>query len=112
MFSTREIPRTEWPTFFNEFSRKYEGQGVTLEVFGPEIGDQVEEKGFFLSGIAAEVENGRDKIEIMIGGSPKRHLTHVIAKPMKVGFEKETPGTKGALQIKSADGTTALLHLL
>ena len=112
MFSTREIPRTEWTSFFNDFSRKHEGHGVTLEVFGPEIGDQLEERDFFLSGISAETENGRDKIEIMIGGSPDRHLTHVIAKPTKVGFEKTLPGTKGALQIKSADGTTALLHLL
>jgi hypothetical protein len=110
MFSTREIPRTEWTTFFKEFSKKHEGRGVTLEVFGPEIGDQVEERDFFLSGIAAEIE--QDKIEIMIGGNPNRHLTHVIAKPTKVGFEKDTPGTKGALQIKSADGITALLHLL
>lgn len=112
MISTREIPRTEWTTFFNDFSRKYEGQGVTLEVFSPEIGDQVEERDFFLSGITAELADGGDKIEIMMGGSPTRHLTHVISKPTKVGFEKTVPGTKGALQITSEDGATALLHLL
>ena len=112
MFSTREIPKSEWTAFFNDFSRKNEGRGVTLEVFGPELGDQVEERDFFLSGIAAEVGNGRNAIEIMMGGSPSRHLTHVIKNPTKVGLEKLVPGTTGALQITSADGTTALLHLL
>ncbi len=112
MFSTREIPRNEWTRFFDDFSRKNEGRGVTLEIFGPELGDQVEERDFFLSGIAAEVTNGRNSIEIMIGGSPNRHLTHVIKDPTKVGLEKAVPGTTGALQIKSADGTTSLLHLL
>jgi uncharacterized protein DUF5335 len=111
MFSTREIPRNEWTSFFNDFSRKNEGRGVTLEIFSPEIGDQVEERDFFLSGIAAEIAEGRGKIEIMIGGSPDRHLTHVVTEPMKVGFEKDLPGTTGALQIIAADGTTALLHL-
>lgn len=112
MMSTREIPRNEWATFFNDFSRKHEGQGVTLEILGSELGDQVEESKFFLSGIAAELNKGHDSIEIMIGGSPNRHLTHVVAEPTKVGFEKDAPGPKGALQIMSADGTTTLLHLL
>ncbi|HLA11382.1 MAG TPA: DUF5335 family protein [Pyrinomonadaceae bacterium] len=112
MLSTREIPRNQWPEFFNEFSRTHEGCGVTLEVFGPDIGDQVEEKSFFLSGVAAELKPNGDRIEIMLGGSPERHLTHVISTPTNVGFEKGMTGTKGALQIKSADGTTALLHLL
>ena len=112
MMSTREIPRNQWPEFFNEFSRTHEGCGVTLEIFGPEIGDQVEEKSFFLSGVAAELRPAGDTIEIMLGGSPQRHLTHVIKAPTNVGFERVIPGTKGALQIKSADGLTALLHLL
>lgn len=112
MISTREIPPAEWMTFFNDFSKKHEGQGVTLEVYSPEIGDQLEERDFFLAGIAAEVAEGHKKIAIMMGGSPDRHLTHVIAEPIKVGFEKTVPGNTGALQITSADGTTALLHLL
>ena len=39
--NTREITRTEWPAFFDSFSRRHEGARITLEVFGPDIGDQI-----------------------------------------------------------------------
>ena len=107
--STQTIPRAEWTSFFEDFSRKHEGWGVTLEIFGPEIGDQLEERELFLAGVSADVKE--DKIEIMIGGNPSRHLTHVIAAPIEVGITRANEGNDGALHIKSADGTTALLHL-
>lgn len=107
---TREIPREEWVSFFDNFSRKHEGWGVTLEVFGPDIGNQVEERELFLSGLSAELADAGDKIAIMLGGRRHGHLTHVISAPTEVGLEQSTEDTSGALQIKSADGTTALLH--
>jgi len=109
---TREIPRDEWKEFFDNFSRKHEGRGVTLEIFGPDIGDQVEERGLFLAGVTAEVADKGAKIEIMIGGKPDGHVTHIITEPTQVDLEKSEEGTSAALQIKSADGLTALLHLL
>ena len=108
--TTREIPRNEWTRFFNNFSSKHDGWGAELEVFGEEIGDQVEERGLFLAGITAEVTDRGDMIEIMMGGKPEVHLTHIITAPTQVGFEQTDEGNS-ALQIKSADGTTSLLHL-
>jgi Family of unknown function (DUF5335) len=111
---TREIPRAEWITFFDNLSRKQEGWEVALEVFGPEIGDQIEERHMFLAGVTAEVsdkaERG-DKIEIMMGGKPSSHVTHTITAPVLVEIQQTELGLDYALQIKSADGTTSLLHL-
>jgi len=111
---TREIPRGEWKKFFDNLSRRQEGWEVTLEVFGRDIGDQFEERHMFLAGLTAEVtgEAGKgDKIEIMMGGKPSGHVTHTIAAPILVELQQTDLGIDSALQIKSADGTTSLLHL-
>ena len=111
---TREIPRDEWRTFFDNLSRRQEGWEVTLEVFGPDIGDQILERHLFLSGITAEVADrvGKgDTIEMMMGGKPSGHVTHTITAPILVELQETDLGLDSALQIKCADGTTSLLHL-
>ncbi len=111
---TREIPRDEWTRFFDDLSRRQEGLGVTLEVFGPDIGDQVEERHMFFAGITAEVADkahDSDKIGIMMGGKPSGHVTHMITAPTQVNLQQTDLGVDSALQIKAADGTTTLLHL-
>lgn len=108
---TREIPRDEWTRFFNNFSRRQEGWQVSLEVFGMDIGDQVEQRHLFLAGVTAEVADKGDEIEIMMGGKSSGHVTHMIAAPILVELQQTDLGIDSALQIKSADGTTTLLHL-
>lgn len=111
---TREIPRAEWTTFFDNLSRRQEGWEVALEVFGPDIGDQIEERHLFLTGVTAEVADKagkRDKIEIMIGGQPNHHLTHTITAPILVELQQTDLGLDSAVRIKCADETTSLLHL-
>jgi Family of unknown function (DUF5335) len=108
---TQAIPRDEWTGFFDRLSRKHEGWEVTLEVLGPDIGDQVEERQMFLSGVTAEMADGNEKIAIMMGGRPSDHVTHVITAPTQVDLQKTDLGIDATLQIKSADGTTSLLHL-
>ena len=111
---TRQIPREQWPGFFRNLSQKQEGWEATLEVFGPDIGDQIEERRMYLTGLTAEVsaaDNDADKITIMFGGRPDRHLTHTIGSPIEVDLQQTDLGIDSALQIKSADGTTSLLKL-
>ena len=111
---TRQIPRGEWRTFFNDLSRKLEGQSVALEVFGPNIGDQIEERRMFFAGLTADVTDKagkQDQIEIMLGGNPDAHLTHTITAPTEVDLQQTELGVTAALQIKAADGTTSLLRL-
>lgn len=113
---TRQIPREEWTRFFNNLSRKQQGWEATLEVFGPDIGDQVEERRMYLTGLSAAVsaEKGgaANKIAIMFGGRPGQHLTHTIVEPIEVGLQQTDLGIDLALQVKSADGTTSLLRLI
>jgi hypothetical protein len=108
---TREISRSDWPEFFNTFSRQHEGWLVTLEVFGTEIGAQVEERELAFEGIVAEWDEIRgDEIAIIIGAQPDDHITHTITRPTQVSLEQTDEGADAALAIKSADGATALLR--
>jgi hypothetical protein len=50
-------------------------------------------------------------IEIMMGGKPDGHLTHIVTAPSQVDLEQTDDGSNPALQIKSADGTATLLYL-
>ena len=108
---TRQIPRGEWSKFFDNMSRRQEGWEVELEVFSPAIGVQIEGSQMFLAGMAAEVSERGDKIEIMMAGKPRHHVTHVISTPILVQLQQTDLGIDSAVGIKSADGTTSLLHL-
>ena len=47
-----------------------------------------------------------------MGGKPNNHVTHMITTPISVQLEQTDLGVDSALQIKSADGTTALPGLM
>jgi hypothetical protein len=108
---TRQIPREEWTRFFNNLSRKQEGWEVALEVFGPDLGDQIEERHMFLTGITAEVNERGDTIQIMMAGTPSNHVTHSINAPVLVELRQTDLGIDSSVHIKAADGTTNLLYL-
>lgn len=107
---TKEIPKSEWPAFLDQFSRQHEGWLVKLEIFSPDFGAQVAEQGLVLGGLTAEWDEVEDdKISIMTGYAPDDHLTHSISQPTAVSLEQTDEGADVALSIKSADGSTALL---
>lgn len=109
---TREIPRTDWVAFFDNYSREHEGWPMTLEVFGPDIGDQIEERELALEGVTAELAEAGDKVEIMIGAAPDGHITHSITAPNQVSLEQTDEGRDLVLAIKGADGAMTLVRFL
>ena len=108
---TKEIPKNEWTGFFDSFSRKHEGWLVNLEIFGPEIGAQVEQRDLALEGITDEWDEVKgNTISIMTGGKPDDHITHSITLPTAVSLEQTDEGADVALAIRSGDGLTTLLR--
>lgn len=106
------IARNEWPSFFDGFSRRHAGWLVTLEVFQPEIGAQVEERDLALEGLTAELGKGngnKDKIEIVMSGKPHQRVAHTVLSPVEVSLEHTEDGANHALAIKSADDAMTLL---
>ncbi|HYE64766.1 MAG TPA: DUF5335 family protein [Pyrinomonadaceae bacterium] len=106
---TREIPRDEWITFFDGFSRQHEGWLVTVEVLGQEIGAQIEARELPLEGVTADLgKEGEDTISIILGASPEEHVTHIINAPTHVRLEQTAEGANATLQIESAGEATLI----
>lgn len=108
---TREVPREEWVSFCDSFSRQHEGWRVTVEVLGAEIGAQNEARELPLGGVTAELNGGREeRIEIMVGEGAGDHITHTIMSPRRVYVEETVAGAHEALEIESPDGVKTLLR--
>ena len=108
---TKRIPRTEWPKFFDSFSRQHEGWLSALEIFATEIGAQVEERELAFEGIVVEWNEALgSQIIIMMGAKPNAHITHTIANPTNVSVEQTDEGADVALAITSVGGAVALLR--
>jgi hypothetical protein len=108
---TREIPREEWMTFLDSFSRQHAGWLSTVEVLDTAIGAQVESREQPLSGITAELKgDNRDLISILVGGDRNNHVAHAIHAPSHVRVEETDEGAHEALQIESESGVTILLR--
>ena len=107
---TREIPRNEWIKFFDDFSKQHQGWIVIVEVISPELGDQEEADGLPLVGITADVKDGENRIEIMVGGKPEAHLTRIIQNPKLVWVKQSEEEAHEALDVESEDGTKTILR--
>ena len=108
---TQEIPRQEWNSFFDSFSRQHEGWLATLEVFGSEVGAQEEAHELPLEGLslASEAEKS-ESIAINMGKTPEAHINHTITKPEHVWLEKTDDGADAALEIEWANHSKTLLR--
>ena len=108
---TTEIPKNEWPKFFDNFSRQHEGWLVTLEIFGTEFGAQAQERELTFAGIVDEWDEIHgNQIVIMVGEKPDDHITHSIANPIQVSLEQTDEDAHAVLAIKSANGVMALMR--
>lgn len=108
---TKRIPRSDWPKFFDSFSRQHEGWLATLEIFATEIGAQVEEQEMAFEGIVAEWNGALgNQIIIMMGAKPDDHITHTIGHPTNVSLEQTDEGADVALAITSEGGAVALMR--
>ena len=108
---TREIPRAEWRSFFDVFSRQYEGWLATLEIFGQEVDAQQEPREVPLKGITlTSVVSGSEAIALNLGKTPQDHVKHTVIEPTHVWLAQTPEGADAALEIESADETKAVLR--
>ena len=108
---TREIPRSEWRSFFDVFSRQHEGWLATLEIFGQEIGAQAEHGELPLKSVTLTPVVGKSEaITINLGKVPEDHIKHTVIEPTHVWIVQTSEGANAALEIESADETKTLLR--
>jgi hypothetical protein len=107
---TTEIPRSEWRSFLEVFSRQHEGWLATLELAGRDIA-QPPAGEFPLKEVAlTSVVGGSEGITINLGKTPEEHLKHTVIEPTHVWLVQTSEGADAALEIESADDTKTLLR--
>jgi hypothetical protein len=108
---SRDIPRDEWVTFLDSFSRQHERWLINVEVVTNGLGAhrEIREKG--LIGVSADLKgHGKDTISIIVGDTSEDHVNHIINNPTRVALEATEEGAHKGLRIEAADGETTLLQ--
>lgn len=108
---TREIVRSEWKAYFDEFSRTRAGERVTVElIHDPQADPQFTLHRQPLVGISFEEKgSGEGQIEIIAGGETGDSLTHAVTHPVHVyhknarGLISDEVNVDEALEITSTD---------
>ncbi len=104
----KQVPRDEWLTFANTFTRDNEGRLVTVEIVSTEIGDQEEAEAVPFVALTYDAKHEGEFI-ITVGREPDL-LDHQIDDPTEVWVEHDEDGRALALAIVSADGTRTILR--
>src|SRR4030088_3579725 len=108
--TTREIPRGEWRTYFDDFSRNLADTVASVEVVGAEIGAQIEAERPRLTGITYD-----DRDDILVigldapGGLPE-DLEHIVYEPQKI-MVAEGDGEKPFYDTGAAEQPKPLVRL-
>lgn len=108
--AAREIPRGEWLSFLDGFSRKHEGRLVTVEVSEGEGKNRVEAENLTFEGVTPERSEDHDRISIALGKAPDDHLTHFVSDPIRVLLMETEAGAQAGLRIEAADGARAVVR--
>jgi hypothetical protein len=109
--STEEIPREQWRSFFDSFSRQHEGWLATLEVFAANLGAQQEAEELPFEGISLDSDDGEpESVIISFGNSASEHVTHTIHGPKHLWLQRTPEGANAALEIRAEDNSNTLLR--
>jgi universal stress protein E len=105
---TTRFASYEWSERLEEFTRRNTGRSGTMEVIDPELGAQIEERGFPFVGAAFDPRDGH--VQIMVGdlGLKGRHLTRSIAGVTAVQVLRDRSGRDMLLRVAHGRGQTLL----
>ena len=110
---SHEIPSNQWVPFLNDLSRRHQGDHVTVELSGEEIGSQREAQDQELLGITADPPAGSCRmIEVMVGDPRGVNIAHDIAHPIHVRIAKTDEGKDVALEIEPESGPRTLVRFM
>ena len=102
------LPKQEWATALEAFTKRNAGRLVTMEVDDPEFGAQAQQHDYPF--IGAAYDHHDDRIEIMIGDmeNSTRHLTRGIGDVRHVDILTDALGHDWVLRIAHGSGQTIL----
>lgn len=109
MAQTIEIPREQWPSYFDALNRLTAGHPVRIEVESLEDGSQEMARQLPLQELNFETRgSAQGTIEIRVG-SDAGELTHSIGQPVRVYVEQREDGAPECIEIEAQDGAKTLI---
>lgn len=109
---SHEIPSNQWIPFFNDLSKRHQGEHVSVELLGRDIGDQMAAQDQSLLGITVDPPSGAFKIEVMVGDTSGINMSHEITHPIHVRLAQADDGTDASLEIEPEGGPRTLLRFI
>ncbi len=107
----RRIPRADWVSFLDGFSRSHTGWLTTVEVVSELTPAAVEARQLPLGGIVADVKGrGDHRISILLGQSGQTCVTHAVLEPKTLQFERTSDGSDRGLELVAGDGSKTILR--
>jgi hypothetical protein len=107
-----EIPRDKWKLFCDELSRDRIHWETSVEILSSQSGAQVLSAGLPLIGLTFDIEDGKEKIELVTGTGASIHQTHSIFDPCKLILEAASDRDGGILDIEDDEGTKTLISFI
>jgi hypothetical protein len=112
---TRDVPKGQWTSFFDQFSRLHHDKPVRVKIMNRALGAQPVAEGVAFQGIAQDRTavpcDVQPVVRIMAGDPAGEHVSHVIAEPAQVRVAEWNDGYSAALEIVSADGSSVLVEV-
>jgi len=96
----REIPKSNWKQYLDQFSRLHHGQGAEIESGSGEMA-WAQARGVPLLGVSAE----ENRIEIVAGEVGGAHLRHAVEGAVRMWGAEWNDGVSGVLEIEVEDGS-------
>jgi hypothetical protein len=110
MSTTKEIPRAEWQSYFERYSRRFlEGDGdsreaAMVEIVSPTLGDQTEDSLVPVLGMTYDPKS--NAFELSLEG-----VDHLIFDPKEIAVIEEDDGFISALEVARNDGVKEIVRL-
>ena len=106
--AARSIPTGEWASVLDQFTRRFAGRLVTLDVTDPDGGLHTEERGSALLG--ASFDPGDGHLDIILGEphGRRRHLARTIPNPTALAVLRTPTGEEDGIHVQHGIGETLL----
>lgn len=107
---SKEVRRTEWPSFFDSFSKQHEGWLATLETLEDDSDAQAEAVDLPFGGISLNGRDRRESLVINFGRTAVDHVSYTVERPDHVWLTKNAAGADDSLEIEQQDERQTLLR--
>ncbi|MBI5030844.1 MAG: DUF5335 family protein [Chloroflexi bacterium] len=104
---TREIPKTEWNDFCNEFSRRHQGWLANVEING-----EVKIKESPFKKISLSKDGRQTKAAIVIDGQARKSVKHTVDGVALLRLEQDKAGNDQGLTVETKSGAKTILRFI